>query len=251
VATADPLEPIRRAPASSVVLVDFDGTLAPIVDEPADARPEAGAVELLMDLRDRYAAVVVISGRPLDFLATVLPPELSLVGLYGLEGADSGERWEFSGAGAWREAVADVAGSLADAGLEHMRIENKGLSLTLHYRGHPDIAPDVDALARSRAQRAGLVVRPARMSIELHPPIDSDKGTVVDRYAAGAEAAMYAGDDVGDLTGFDALDRLARRGVRTVRVAVGSAEAPPALLEHADVVVGSPLELVGLLSTLR
>lgn len=242
---------MMASPSSSALLIDFDGTLAPIVDDPNEAMPEDGALELLMNLEQRFGAVVIVSGRPLDFLASRLPAELSLAGLYGLEGRDHGVDWELPNSGAWREIIADVALKVGQVGPECMRVEPKGLSLTMHYRGHAEIEADVVALALAQANRSGLVMRPARMSVELHPPIDSDKGTVVERYTAEATAALFAGDDLGDLTGFDALDALSKRGVHTVRVAVASDEAPSELMERADIVVGSPRELVELLRSLR
>jgi trehalose 6-phosphate phosphatase len=88
------------------------------------------------------------------------------------------------------------------------------------------------------------------MSVELHPPIDADKGTALEQLVEGLGAVLFAGDDHGDLPAFDALDRLAGRGVDTVRVAVASAEVPRELVDRADVVVDGPAALVALLRTL-
>ena len=249
--TAELLEPLTASPSTSALLIDFDGTLSPIVDDPSEAVPEDGAVEILLELEQSFGSVVIVSGRPLGFLSSRLPAELSLAGLYGLEGRDHGVDWELPNSGAWREIIADVALTAARVGPECMRVEPKGLSLTMHYRGHAEIEADVVALALAQADRSGLVMRPARMSVELHPPIDSDKGTVVERYATEATAALFAGDDLGDLAGFDALDALSKLGVHVVRVAVASDEAPLELTDRADIVVGSPRELVELLSSLR
>jgi trehalose 6-phosphate phosphatase len=121
-----------------------------------------------------------------------------------------------------------------------MRVESKGLSLTLHYRGHPEIETTVHELAERQAARSGLSVRPARMSFELHPPIAADKGTAVRDLADGLAAVCFLGDDLGDLPAFAELQRLADEGVATVRVAVRSDEAPEELLDAADVVVDGP-----------
>ena len=237
------LAPLRARPASSVLAVDFDGTLAPIVSDPAAARPVEGSLELLASLARSYRDVIVVSGRPLDFLEPILPAEVSVVGLYGLEGADHGTRWEHPNGGAWRETMADLATAARRDGPAAMRVELKGLSITLHYRNHPELADDVRALASAQASRAGVLTRDARMSVELHPPIDSDKGTVIDRLTVDAEAVLYAGDDVGDLPAFDARDRLAARGAHVVRVAVVSDEAPAELIDRADLRVAGPAEL--------
>jgi trehalose 6-phosphate phosphatase len=121
-----------------------------------------------------------------------------------------------------------------------MRVENKGLSLTLHYRGHPELEDAVRDLAEGQALRSGLSVRPARMSYELHPPIAADKGTAVRDLTDGLTAVCFLGDDLGDLPAFAELESLAATGMTTVRVAVRSEEAPAELLDAADLVVEGP-----------
>jgi trehalose 6-phosphate phosphatase len=153
-------------------------------------------------------------------------------------------------AGAWREAIEDVVRSSAALGPRGMRVEPKGLSLTLHYRTRPELAGAVQAWAATQAARSGLVARPARMSVELHPPIETDKGTALERLTADLTAVCYVGDDVGDLPAFDALDRLAAADVHTVRVAVASDESPPELLDRADLVLDGSAAVPGFLEAL-
>lgn len=248
--SSDLLGPFRTDPSSAGLFIDFDGTLSPIVDDPTSARPIDGAVEVLTMLASRLGAIVVSSGRPVEFLAEQLPEGISIVGLYGLAGVDRGVWWEHPNGGVWREVVADVAATIERLAPAGIRVEPKGLSLTLHYRGRPDLAETAEGLARVQGARAGLLARSARMSVELHPPIESDKGTVVGRYVNDLSAVMVAGDDLGDLPAFDALDRLAECGVHTVRVAVASAEAPVELTTRADIVVDSPADFVELLRSL-
>jgi trehalose 6-phosphate phosphatase len=128
-----------------------------------------------------------------------------------------------------------------------MEVEPKGLSLTLHYRRHPEAADAVAAWAHEEAARSGLQVRSAKMSIELHPPIDADKGTALEALAGGFGAVSYVGDDRGDLPAYDALDRMAARGVQALRVAVASDEAPAELLARADLVLDGPPAVVAFL----
>jgi trehalose 6-phosphate phosphatase len=243
----DPLAPFVERPARAAVVLDFDGTLSPIVDVAAEARPVDGAVELLDHLAGRLGLVAVMSGRPVDFLRPLLPPSVVLSGLYGLEVVRDGVRSDLPGAGAWREVVADVVRISADRGPKGMVVEPKGLSLTLHYRTRPDVAPAVQAWAEAQAVRSGLVARPAKMSVELHPPIAADKGTALEALTTGLSAVCYAGDDRGDLPAFDALDRLSAGGVHTLRVVVASPEAPPELVARADLLVDDPRGVVGLL----
>jgi trehalose 6-phosphate phosphatase len=245
------LEPLVRQPDKAGVLFDFDGVLSPIVEDPDAARPLPGVVDALRGLTARYALVGVVSGRPVDFLAPLLPEGMVLSGLYGLEVSRGGTRMDHPTAGAWREAVEDVVRCSASLGPEGMRVESKGLSLTLHYRSRPELADPVREWAESQAARSGLVARSARMSVELHPPIEADKGTALDSLADELSALSYAGDDAGDLPAFGALDRLtADRGVATLRVAVGSDEAPPALVDRADLVLDGPHQVLDLLRAL-
>lgn len=244
------LEPIHSNAAHAGILTDFDGTVSAIVDEPDAARPVDGIVEILDQLAAKYAVVGVLSGRPVSFLQRWLSPSLLLSGLYGLEVARNGTRHDHPSGGMWREVIDDVATVARSSGPHDMRVESKGLSLTLHYRGHPDVEPKVRAFAEQQAHRSGLSVRPARMSYELHPPIAVDKGTALRDLASGLEAVCFVGDDVGDLPAFAELDRLTHEGVSTVRVAVRSDEAPDALLDAADLVVDGPEGVRDVLSSL-
>ena len=244
------LAPFLDRPGDAAILLDFDGVLAPIVDDPSAARPLAGTADLLAELAGRYKLVGVISGRPVSFLQPLLPGNLVLSGLYGLEVVHDGVRTDHPNSGAWREVIEDVARCSHDRGPKGMVVETKGLSLTLHYRTHPELAAAVQGWATHQATRSGLVYRPAKMSVELHPPIDADKGTAAEAMARKAGAVCFVGDDVGDLTAYDALDRLAETGVHTLRVAVASDETSSELLRRADLVVDGPEAVVELLRTL-
>jgi trehalose 6-phosphate phosphatase len=246
--TDEALAPFLEHPQRCALVVDYDGTLSPIVEDAAAATPHPDVPDLLARLRDHLGLVAVISGRPVDFLAPLLPPGLVLAGLYGLEVWTEAGRKDHPQAGNWREVVDDVAGRAELRGPQGVVVERKGLSLTLHYRTAPELEAAIGEFAAEEAIRSGLVARPARMSWELHPPIEVDKGTAVLDLADDFQAVAFAGDDFGDLPGFEALDELASRGVETLRIAVDSAEAPIELLERADVVVDGPEGLVALLS---
>jgi trehalose 6-phosphate phosphatase len=122
--------------------------------------------------------------------------------------------------------------------------------LTLHYRARPELEDAVRRWADAESRRSGLVSRPARMSVELHPPIAVDKGTALLQVAEGLSAVCFIGDDVGDLPAFDALDELEQQGVAVLRVAVGGSEAVPALVERADLVLDGPEGVKDLLERL-
>lgn len=231
------------------MLSDFDGTLAPIVDDPATAVPLPGIVEALAELAARYALVGVVSGRPVSYLVDHLGGGLQLSGLYGLERWRHGRRVEVDEVEAWRAPVAEAT-ARAQAHLGPI-VEAKGLSLTLHFRTAPGRADEVRNWATGEAARSGLRLHEARSSIELHPPLGIDKGTEVEALGAGMGAVCFMGDDRGDVAAFATLERLAGTGVHVARVAVASDETPPELLARADVVVEGPTGVLALLEALR
>ena len=229
---------------------DFDGTLAPIVDDPAAARPLPGVVEVLGELARRYGRVGVISGRPAAFLQTHLGGQgLFLSGLYGLELVEEdGDVRVLDEAEGWRAVVEEVA-CAAEAGLPPgVSVERKGLSVTIHHRLDPSQEPASKAWTDEQARATGLIVHPARMSFELRTPVERDKGTVLAEAAEGRRQVCFLGDDRGDLEAFDTLDRMAAEGATVLKVAVSSPEAPAEMLERADLVVDGP---EGSLSVLR
>ena len=132
--TGAPLDAFRQDPGRAGLFIDFDGTLSPIVLDPESARPIPGAVEVLVDLRSRLARVVVVSGRPVAFLARHLPEEIDLVGLYGLESRRGGQVVEHPEAARWRPVVDRVVAEAVDELPTRVEVEHKGLSLTLHVR---------------------------------------------------------------------------------------------------------------------
>ena len=123
-----------------------------------------------------------------------------------------------------------------------MRVERKGLAVTLHFRRRARGRDWAAAFAAAEAARSGLVAHPGKMSWELRPPVPTDKGTVVAELAAGLGAVCFVGDDTGDLPAFEALRRLAAGGVTTLAVAVAGPETPAEVLAAADMVVDGPPE---------
>jgi trehalose 6-phosphate phosphatase len=245
-----PLQALTAHPEQSGVYTDFDGTLAPIVDDPEKARPLDGVADALAALAARYARVGVISGRPVSFLRrAVAAPAVDLWGEYGLERAVGGQVRAAEGATSWRNAVEEVAKRADAAGVAEL-VERKSLSVTLHYRADPQREQVVRDWAAEEAARTGLHVTQARKAVELRPPIHRDKGTALAEAAAGLAAVCFLGDDSGDLAAFDALDRLADEGAQTTRIAVRSPEMPSDLERRADVIVDGPVAALDLLRAL-
>jgi trehalose 6-phosphate phosphatase len=238
-------------PAETAIITDFDGTIAPIVDDPAAARPAPGAPELLNALNEHYARVAVVSGRPVEFLAAQLGKELVLSGLYGLERMERGHVMVHPEALRWIDTVCEFADRAEDAVPEGVHVERKGLSFTLHARPAPQHLAWVRSFAETLAHTSGLALHEGRMSYELRPPVAVDKGTVVAELVDGMRGACFFGDDIGDLPAFDALDRLrADSGAATLKIAVRSKEAPLELIERGDLLVDGPSEALDVLREL-
>jgi trehalose 6-phosphate phosphatase len=257
---ATPLAELRGRRDRSGVLVDFDGTLAPIVDDPAEARPLPAVVDLLPRLAARYRRVAVVSGRPAGFLveqlglgrgATGHGPSVIASGLYGLEWAGGGgvvhTRPE---AEAWRDVVDRVERAARAAAPPGMLVEHKGLTVAFHWRTATAQAGWARSFAEKAARESSLELHPGKMNIELRPPLPADKGTVVSELCRDLGAACFVGDDRGDLAAFGALDHLATQGIVTCKVAVASAEVPTELATAADLVVDGPEGVAALLEWL-
>jgi trehalose 6-phosphate phosphatase len=233
----DALARLRAAPPRAAVLLDVDGTLAPIVARPEDAAVPEATREVLRGLVARYGLVGVVTGRPGELARTLVGvPGIEAAGIHGLELAPQAE--------AGRDRLQAFSATV------ERPVEDKGLTVSFHYRTDPEperAHAELEAVA-ARARAAGLRTRWGRMVLEVLPPVDANKGTAVEELLgrAGLSRALFAGDDTTDLDAFDAVERLELG----VKVAVDSPEAPPALRARADLVVAGPGGLVDLLRTL-
>lgn len=258
------LEALLSRPGKALIGLDFDGTLAPIVPDPEQARAHPDAVPALAALAPKVAAVAVVTGRP----AGVAVRHGGFAGVPGLEhlvvlGHYGAERWDavtgevtapapHPGVAAVR---AELPGLLDRAGAwQGTWIEEKGgRAVAVHTRRAADPQAAYEALREplaGLAARHGLVVEPGRLVLELRPP-GMDKGVALSEYAReiGAGSVLYAGDDLGDLAAFTAVDKLRSAGVPGLLVCSGSDEVAE-LQERADLVVDGPPGLVRLLATL-
>jgi trehalose 6-phosphate phosphatase len=253
---AEGLSAIKARPTAALAAFDFDGTLAPIVDDPAAARAQHGAVAALAGLARHIGKVAVITGRP----AAIAVEYGGLSGVEGLVvlGQYGRERWENDvldtpepppGVAEAREKLPKIL-ERAPAGVA---IEDKGHALAVHTRraAEPDVALErLRSLLAALAERTGLTVEPGRFVLELRPP-GMDKSAALRGLVAelGATAVLYAGDDLGDLAAYDAVEALRGEGVPGVTVCSASDEVT-ALAERADLVVDGPPGVVRLIESL-
>jgi trehalose 6-phosphate phosphatase len=229
-------EVLRRftAAARPGVFLDVDGTLSPIVARPEDARLGPGVRDAVAELLPRMALVAVVSGRPTSEAAALVGvPGVKVLGSYGLGRLPDIPPGLLA---AVEAAARRVPGS---------RVERKGGTVAVHLRGTP--APDAAEamladLLTPIARDAQMDVAHGKRVLELVPEGRDLKGEAVEEQIArfGLDAVLYAGDDLADLGAFAALERVARGGVMTTKVAVRGPETPEALLSAADLVVEGP-----------
>jgi trehalose 6-phosphate phosphatase len=235
-------------PDGSALLLDIDGTLAPIVTGPGAARVPAETLALVARLAARYALVACVTGRGAADAARMIDlPGVPIAGNHGLELRRDGHTEVEVEARPWLGAIAAAAAELRPvAAAVGGGVDEKGASLAVHFRGAPDpeaAAATIADAAREVAARHGLRTSSGRMVIELVPPIPLDKGTAARHLitASGAVRSLYIGDDTTDIAAFRVVD---------LAIAVRSEESADALLAAADVVVDGPEGVVAVLQRL-
>ena len=251
----------------TVLAFDFDGTLAPIVDDPTEARLHPDAADALDEVAGVVRAVAVITGRParqaiamgdLDSLGQRMRErgaDLHVFGQYGNERWSSAERRIVSprppaGLATFER---ELPGVLRSAGAADAYVEEKGLAVAVHTRR---MADPVGAFERLRgpiaelAERHHLSVEPGRNVIEVRSG-DMHKGKALRALVAEQDAGgvVFAGDDLGDVEAFEAVRDLRSGGLPGAVVCSASTEQPT-LVDLADVVVDGPSGTVELLRLL-
>ncbi|MBJ7530794.1 MAG: trehalose-phosphatase [Nocardioides sp.] len=256
-----------RAAAETVVGLDFDGTLSPIVDDPEQAHIHPDATAVLVDLATQVSAVAVVTGRParqaldlggLEEVGNAVGEagkELYVFGQYG------NERWSSTR----RRVVGprpphglatflrDLPRTLRSAGAGEAWLEDKGLAVAVHTRRLPDPDAAFEALlgpVGDLARSHDLSVEPGRHVIEVRSA-GMHKGLVVERLVEelGAGGFLFAGDDLGDVEAFEAVGALDDAGLPTLRVCSASDEEST-LVAMSDVVVAGPEGVLALLAQL-
>lgn len=233
------IEALAGSPATSGLVLDFDGVLAPIVDDPAASAMPEHTEAALRRLDGSLGLLAVISGRPVRFLEDrVRLPGIPLLGSYGMEQSWDGERQIDLDAKNWLNQVRAASRLLNGrfAGDQGIRVEEKSVSVAVHWRQAPDHAAAARRVREVTAQAAtetGLRLEPGKLVEELRPPIAMDKGSAIVRLMSARENLTlfaYAGDDLGDIP---ALKAAKESGGYALVVDHGH-ETDPRLLELAD-----------------
>jgi trehalose 6-phosphate phosphatase len=263
------LEPLRSDPTHGAVLLDIDGTLAPIVRHADDAHVPEASRTLLIEISRRYRLVGCVSGRRAATARQIVSiGSIAYVGNHGGELLRPGAtRPELDPElNAWTDRVHEFVQRVYTSEHERARVrsEDKEAIAAFHWRGAPDeqtAASFVREIAE-RAQADGFVVHWGRKVLEVRPPVRLDKGIGVAALLQDIEAgpgggtpikrAVYVGDDTTDIDAFRALQSLVGEGSLElgVCVAVGSEETPPELAELADLIIDGQSGVRSLLQAL-
>jgi trehalose 6-phosphate phosphatase len=231
-----------RAPRAGVFL-DLDGTLAPIVARPELARILPEIRPTLAKIAERLEVVAVISGRPSEQVRGLVDVDgVVVVGTHGLE-----DERPMSA-----EVLEEIEAAAAAVGAW---VEPKGAAAAVHFRALED--PEA-AEAASTAPLAAIAtahdleILPGKRILELTPAGRPRKGGALEQIARerGLDAVLFAGDDVGDLDAFAALERLHSQGVWTCGVVARGDDTPTDVEAAADVVVDGPSGISALLASI-
>ena len=253
----EPLLPvIEQRPLG--IMSDIDGTLAPTVPRPEDARVPDSTRRLLSALAGKGARVALISGRSLEAARSIAGlPDVVYAAGHGLtlwidgraEVAPGLEEYESLA----REAERDLEPLAAET--PGLQLENKGPLLAVHYRrtAEPEAAREAVLARLERSPAAGRFwLQEGRFLIELRPPIGVDKGTaavaLADRF--GLKGAIALGDDMTDIDMFAAVGGKKAAGLAVATIAVVNEEATPEVLRAADYRLAGTAEVEWLLAEL-
>jgi trehalose 6-phosphate phosphatase len=256
------LEPLRSDPDHAAILLDIDGTLAPIVRHAADAHVPEATRALLIEIAKRYRVVGCVSGRRAATARQIVAiGTLAYVGNHGGELLRAGRTEpeiapEFAQGG--EQVRAFAASAWDDERLTHLRVraEDKGEIAAFHWRGAPDEDAAEEAVRElaARAEANGLATHWGRKVLEVRPAVHVDKGAGIAWLLEGADVAtaVYVGDDTTDLDAFRGLRALVAAGRLESAVCVGvrSDETPPDLVREADVLVDGPAGVRSVLGAL-
>ena len=247
-----------RAAAHTLLLCDYDGTLTPIVSRPDEAALPPPIMEKLRALAEQSTfSIGVISGRPLSEVKALVGIEgIYYAGNHGLEIEGPGFKYINPAAQASRAQIKDLAKHFSDKlnGIEGVIVEDKGLSLSIHYRlvkeSNENVVADVfRQITLPLLQQRKVRVTSGKKAWEIRPPTDWHKGKAVEMIINEIKASLspkqlltiYLGDDTTDEDAFRVINR-----PEGWSIFVGG-DNPPS---NADYFLNSPSEMLTFLSRL-
>ena len=257
----DALAPLRADPSRAAVLLDVDGTLAPIVRHAEDAQVPEPTRAPLIAVAKRYGVVACVSGRRAATARQIVSiGSIAYIGNHGGEllrpGSSTAEVEPDVAAYGRRVRAFTQRAWTEELHRLRVRAEDKDLIAAYHWRGAPDEAAAESAVRElaAAAEAEGLMTHWGRKVLEVRPPIALDKGRGIQRLLRGTDldAALYAGDDRTDIDAFRALrEEVASGRLRSALcVGVQSDETPDDLAAAADVLVDGPKGVRELLQAL-
>ena len=236
---------------------DLDGTLSPIAPTPEAAQIAPRNRELLAGLRDEIALVAIISGRRADNLQqSVGLPGVVYIGNHGLERWEDGEIKIAAEAKPYLSAIHAAEKELKTIDGADIRVEEKGPTLSFHYRQVENriaFARNIAPRLTEIAEKHDLELFTGKMVFEFRPPVGVDKGIAFEQLVSEykLEAALFLGDDVSDLSAIRMARKLREQQTCDAwGIGVQSREAPEVLAETADFLADGVEDVEDLLSWL-
>ncbi len=226
------------------VITDVDGTISPIADHPDQAQVTPKNRELLKQLQQQLTVVGVISGRSAgDVAQRVGIPSLVYVGNHGFERWYAGAVVVNPAAREARQGLQNVIAAVAPMMLPGMQIEDKGATISIHYRGTEN-PEETQTLLQNAVQHLahenGLVFFNGRMIFEIRPPAPIDKGTAFESLVEefSLDGVVFLGDDTTDADAMRVARQIRESGAcYVVSLGVESDETPQAVRDDADLLV--------------
>lgn len=226
------------------LITDVDGTISPIVNVPDEARVTDRNLSLLAVLQTQLTLTAVVSGRAAeDVYRRIRLPRLVYIGNHGMEQWQDGKVIVSPTAAEYRDNLSAAIPEIKQNLINGMRFEDKGATLSVHYRqtSQPEqVAEKLAPLIQNIAKKHGLHLTQGRMVFEFRPPVEIDKGTAFEELVKTyqLDAAFYLGDDTTDVAAFVSARRLREEGqCLAYGLGVESQGTPQAVLTEADFLV--------------
>ncbi|MBG7609598.1 MAG: trehalose-phosphatase [Anaerolineae bacterium] len=223
------------------LVTDMDGTISYITEKPEDAVVTPRNYELLQELNKKLTLVAIISGRSVrSVTARMTFPGVTYIGNHGLEHYVNGQvKYNFDIDEYIPKLDASVA-ELQKIDLSGVQVEDKGITVTLHYRqteNSDEVREQLYPLVKEIAAKEGLDFFEGRMIFELRPPVKANKGIAFEKlvHELKLDSAIYIGDDTTDIAALTMARQLRQENIcYAIGIGVMSDNHPEELPQEAD-----------------